>query len=152
MRTKETASPAVLTWIYVVRVYYLVARCAEQELKAKGMTLPRFDLIAQLGVQKGCCTQDTLCEKLMVTKGHVSGLIERMVKEGWVSRETDPSNRRCNRIQLTPRGHRVYEEVMPKRNSCMDRMFSKLNRRQQMQLTDLLRKLLESVQSSMGGD
>jgi DNA-binding MarR family transcriptional regulator len=151
MRTHPCPKPAVHGWLYFMRVYYIATRCMEQELKEKGMTLPRFEVIAQLGVQDDCCTQESLCDKLFVTKGHISGLLDRMAKEGWVSRETDPVNRRRNRIQLTPRGRKIYQAVVPKRESCLNKMFSQLDRHEQEGLNKLLEKLLESVKSHTGG-
>ncbi len=152
MKTNGASEPAVLAWIYILRIYTLVARCADQELKKKGVTLSRFDVIAQLGIREECCTQGDLCDELLVTKGHVSGLLDKMVKEGLMTRETDPSNRRCNRVQLTPRGRRIFQEMIPCRDSCVERMFSQLRRREQITLKDLLGKLLESVKSHRGGD
>ena len=151
MKTNVRPQPAVAAWVNLVRVYYILARCAEQELKQKGITLPRFEMISQLGTQEGCCTQESLCDKLLVTKGHISGLLDRMVRERLVSRETDPCNRRCNRIQLTPRGRKIFQEMVPRRDSCLNKMFSKLKVQEQISLNKLLERLLESVKSNMGG-
>src|SRR5579863_9900563 len=98
IRTDHCPKPAVHGWLHLMKVYHLTARCMEQKLAERSMTLPRFEVIAQLGVEEDGCTQECLCEKLFVTKGHISGLLDRMVKEGWVSRETDASNRRRNKI------------------------------------------------------
>jgi DNA-binding MarR family transcriptional regulator len=151
MKTNPCPKPALHGWLYLMKVYNIAARCMEQELKEKGMTLPRFEIISQLGVEEDGCTQENLCNKLFVTKGNISGLLDRMVKEGWVSRETNPSNRRCNRIQLTPRGRKIYQSVVPKRESCLAKMFSKLKPREQNELNGLLEKLLESVKYHTGG-
>ena len=151
MRTHPCPKPALHAWLHLMKVYYVAARCMEQELKEKGMTLPRFEIISQLGVEESGCTQDSLCDKLLVTKGNISGLLDRMVKVGWVQRDADPCNRRCNRVQLTPRGRKIYRSVMPKRESCLSKMFSRLNRKEQDQLNNLLEKLLESVKYHTGG-
>ena len=128
-----------------MRVYAFVTRCAERELRKEGLTLPRFDVIAHLGVKEECFSQDDLCEKLLVTKGNISGLIDRMAEEGLVSREEDPKNRRCNRIELTDRGKKLFQKVVPEHEGCIDNMFSVLTRQEQTQLKDLLRKLIKSM-------
>lgn len=145
MKTKKTLlKPSVLAWIYIMRVYAFVTRCAERELRKEGLTLPRFDVIAHLGAEE-CFMQDTLCEKLFVTKGNISSLIDRMVEEGLVSREEDPKNRRCNRIELTDRGKKLFQKVVPEHEECIDNMFSALTRQEQIQLKELLRKLMKSM-------
>ena len=142
--------PSVLAWINLMRIYGLVVRCAEKELKATGLTLPQFDVITQLGAQEGCCTQEALCDRLLVTKGNVSGLISRMAQEGLVSRQEAPSDRRCNRVQLTDKGRRLFESVMPDHNACLDGLFSTLSCKEQEQLRDLLGKLLTNVRAKAG--
>src|SRR5437588_6575402 len=127
MRTDPCPKPALHGWLYLMKVYYVAARCMEQSLHKEGMTLPRFEVIAQLGVEDGGCTQECLCDRLFVTKGHISGLLDRMAKEGWVTRETDPANRRCNRVLLTSQGRKIYQNMVPKRESCLNTMFSKLD-------------------------
>jgi DNA-binding MarR family transcriptional regulator len=150
MRTKRRLTPPVELWVSLLRVHTLVARCAGSELAARGVTLARFDVIAELALEEACCSQGALCERLLVTKGQVSILVDRMVREGLLKRWTDPENRRCNRVSLTPRGRRVFEEIVPMRESCLERMFSKLSRRQQVELKDLLCKLLDSVKERAG--
>jgi DNA-binding MarR family transcriptional regulator len=142
--------PSVLAWVYLMRIYCLVARCADKELKVTGLTLPQFDVITQLGALEGCCTQEALCDRLLVTKGNVSGLVSRMVQEGLVSRQEDPANRRCNRVQLTAKGRRLFEAVGPDHEACLDGMFSTLSAKEQEQLRDLLGKVLVNVRAKAG--
>lgn len=138
------AKPSVLAWIYMMRVYAVVTRDAERELRRAGLTLPRFDVIAHLGAGESL-TQDALCGKLFVTKGNVSGLIDRMAGEGLVSRQEDPKDRRCNRIRLTKRGEMIFQKTVPEHEEFITRMFSALKRREQTRLKELLRKLMRSM-------
>jgi DNA-binding MarR family transcriptional regulator len=43
----------------------------------------------------------------------VTGLVDRLEKEGLVVRKEDPEDRRSLKISLTPRGREVVEEVVP---------------------------------------
>lgn len=147
---KGSSSPSVLAWAALSRIYALVARCVEKDLTAKRLTLPKFEVIAQLGmIQKGC-SQEALCERLLVTKGNVSGLISRMVKEGLVLREESPSDRRCNCIRLTARGKKIFQEVAPEHKACLDHLFSKLGPKEQVQLKNSLLKLLRCAKEKAG--
>lgn len=154
MRTKKAqAPPAIIAWIYVMRLYNLVGRCAQRDLARHGLTLSRFDIIAQLGALgvEDCCSQGALCDRLLVTKGNVSGLLHRMVGEGLVSREEDPENRRCNRVRLTAKGQRLRDAVVPEQEACIDGMFSVLSRTEQEQLRNILRKLLCRISALESG-
>ncbi|MBI3507692.1 MAG: MarR family transcriptional regulator [Proteobacteria bacterium] len=148
----RTISPAVKSWVYVLRLSTIVTRRADQELREQGLTLARFDVIAQLGAQEGCCTQESLCSRLLVTKGHVSILLDRMVREGLVARAQDPENRRCNRVALTPKGRRLYEKAVPRHERCLESLFDPLTRREQAQMEGLLLKLLRGVRVKLRCD
>lgn len=153
MKTKrqERSAPALAAWIHFMRIYSLVTRCAERELSRHGLTLPRFDIIAQLGAIEECCNQGVLCDRLLVTKGNVSGLIQRMLGEGLVSREEDPANRRCNRVRLTVKGQKLRSAVVPEQEACIGKMFSVLSKAEQEQLRGLLKKLLCHISSAESG-
>jgi len=148
----DVGRPSIWVWIYVSRLYAVVSRCTENELQEHRLTLARLDVMAHLMTHEDCCTQEDLCDCLRVTKGHVSSLLDRMAKEGLVRREAHPSSRRCNRVELTPQGREIFMTIVPQRDSCLERMFSRLSLEEQTSLAELLKKLLDSVQSCTGGD
>ena len=57
---------------------------------AHGMTLPQFDVLATLWHGEGI-TQQELASRLLVTKGNVVGLIDRLCTAGLVERRADPA-------------------------------------------------------------
>jgi DNA-binding MarR family transcriptional regulator len=150
MRTKKVLRPSVVSWIYIMRFYALMTRRADKILKEHGLTLAQFDVIAQLGAMDECCTQGALCERLMVTKGNVSGVIDRMAKEDWLMRVEDEKDRRCNRIHLTAKGKKIFEKVVPVHEEWIDEKFSLITRQEQSELRDILRKLLKGLKDLEG--
>lgn len=147
---KLSVSPCVCAWTTLGRIYALVARCVEKDLKARRLTLPKFEVLAQLGTIEEGCSQEALCERLLATKGNISGLISRMVKEGLVLREEDPSDRRCNCIRLTDRGKKLFREATPEHRACLEQLFSRLAKREQAELNELLLKLLSCAKEKAG--
>jgi DNA-binding MarR family transcriptional regulator len=150
MRTKKILRPSVVSWIYIMRVYALMTRRAEKILNEHGLTLVQFDVITQLGAMDECCTQGALCERLMVTKGNVSGVIDRMAREDWLTRVEDAADRRCNRIHLTAKGKKIFEKIVPSHEGWIDEMFSLITRQEQSELRDILRKLLKGLKDLEG--
>jgi DNA-binding MarR family transcriptional regulator len=147
MRTVTPSKTALQAWVHLFRIHALVTRCAEKRLKAKGITLPQFEVLAQLGSLEGCCTQEVLCDKLLVTKGNVSLLVSRLVEDGLVSRTPDPEDRRCNRVALTEKGRTLYQELVPDHEACLEEMFAGLHEKEQGSLEGLLAKLWTAVKS-----
>src|SRR6476646_4172381 len=75
-------------WMQLVRTFSRMQRSIVQALAAQDVTLPQFDLLATLRFNDGV-TQQELAERLLVTKGNVCGLIDRLEKLGWVQRKAD---------------------------------------------------------------
>ena len=50
-----------------------------------------------------------LSRRLLVTSGNVTGLVERLAKEGLVVREVDAADRRVYRVLLTARGQALFD-------------------------------------------
>jgi DNA-binding MarR family transcriptional regulator len=72
------------------------------------VTLPRFDLLAQLDKAPDGLTLGETSRRMMVSNANVTSLVERLVADGLIVRRTDPRDRRASYISLTPRrAHRL---------------------------------------------
>jgi DNA-binding MarR family transcriptional regulator len=100
------------TWVQLARTFYLVQRRIVSTLSAHGLTLPQFDVLATLRFSEGV-TQQELAHRLLVTKGNVCGVIDRLEATRRVERRPDPADRRANRLHLTPAGKRKIDSVLP---------------------------------------
>lgn len=110
------------------------------------ITLPRFDLLAQLDRAPDGLTMGELSNRLMVSNGNVTGLTERLVSEGLVARLPSPRDRRESRVKLTAQGKRVFDRMTPVHERWIDELFAGLTRAEMAQLLDLLGKLKSSLQ------
>lgn len=87
-------------------------RQLERVLNEAGLTAAQFDVLANLGMSEGV-TQQELAERLLVTKGNICGLIDRMESTKLVERRADASDRRANRIFLTRGGRAALRKAFP---------------------------------------
>jgi DNA-binding MarR family transcriptional regulator len=110
-------------WVQTLRVTQLVERQIVAVLNRHGLTLPQFDVIATLRFSEGC-TQQELAERLLVTKGNVTGVLDRLEALGWVERRPDPQDRRANRLHLTAAGRRKIGQVMPEHDALVLQVMS----------------------------
>jgi MarR family transcriptional regulator, organic hydroperoxide resistance regulator len=95
------------------RIYFRFIRLQQrvfgemaQTLKPTGLSIPQFDVLSTLTEQEGL-SQSDLAQRLYVTKGNVSGLIDRLVEAGYVERRSAPGDRRSNALFLTAEGRQV---------------------------------------------
>ena len=101
---RDGITRVVTTWL---RVHNRLERRMGETLGVHGLTMPQFDVLATLWHGEGI-TQQELAERLLVTKGNVVGLIDRISSAGWVERRADPEDRRANRLYLTEAGARFW--------------------------------------------
>lgn len=73
------------------------------ELRELGLSIPQFDALSTLTEREGMTQQD-LAARLYVTKGNVSGLVDRLVEAGLVERRAIVGDRRSHALHLTPTG------------------------------------------------
>ncbi|WP_131854704.1 MarR family transcriptional regulator [Bosea sp. BK604] len=77
-------------------------------IRALGLSIPQFDLLSTLTEREGI-SQSELAERLYVTKGNVSGLVDRLVQAGLVERRAIAGDRRSYAMHLTSEGRRLAE-------------------------------------------
>lgn len=75
------------------------------------VTLPRFDLMSALYREQGGLTMGELSKRLLVSNGNVTGIVERLQKEGLVKRWVLPTDRRIYSVGLTPKGRIEFKEM-----------------------------------------
>ena len=109
------------------------------------ITLPRFDVLAQLDRSPGGMTMGELSNRLMVSNGNITGLIDRLVSEDLVARAAEPGDRRSIRVLLTANGKQQFDQMTPAHQRWVDTQMSLLDRRDLQQLYDLLAKLKRSI-------
>ena len=135
---------SVLAWIHLLRIQHKVQRRETAHLAEYNLTLPQFDALAQLQREQGI-TQQTLADRLLVTKGNVCGLMDRLVEQGLVERCSDPEDRRAHKINLTPKGKALIDNVLPVQRNLLVSQFAQLDSVKQKQLLDLLSELDRSL-------
>lgn len=76
-----------------------------------GITLPRFDLMAQLERHPEGLRMGDLSRRMMVTGGNVTGITDQLEQEGMVERISDPADRRAFSVRLTAAGRRAFRKM-----------------------------------------
>jgi DNA-binding MarR family transcriptional regulator len=116
---------ALSVWVRLLKAHGLVLREVRRLVPA-GLTLPQFDVLAQLDRRPDGMTPKELTRELLVTAGNVTGIVERLVQRGLVSREPVPHDRRTVRIKLTPEGRRRNEMVLPAHRRDLARVLARV--------------------------
>jgi MarR family 2-MHQ and catechol resistance regulon transcriptional repressor len=88
-------------------------RSSTNTIRQLGFTHSQFDIIATLGNTPGMTCKE-LGEKTLITKGTLTGVLDRMEQKGLIQRERSADDRRHFFIKLTPLGEQTFREIFPK--------------------------------------
>jgi DNA-binding MarR family transcriptional regulator len=115
--TKVTERPGdheseLRLWLRLLTCTTLIEGEVRRRLRQEfDVTLPRFDLMAQLDKAPGGMTLGELSQRMMVSNGNVTGLSERLMALGLLDRRQSRSDRRAQLVSLTAEGRRAFRAM-----------------------------------------
>ena len=132
---------ALRVWLRIIAIYKLVYREVHSRLHdGFGITLARFDLMAQLERHPAGVRMGEISHRLLVTSGNVTQLTDQLEKEELVERAADPHSRRACLVRLTAKGRKVFNAIAAEHENWIIDVFSGLNRQEKKLLLSLLSK------------
>jgi DNA-binding MarR family transcriptional regulator len=132
----------VLAWLRLYRVAQKIDRAQNVHLRTWGLNTAQFDVLAHVGAHTRM-TQQELADSLLVTKGNVSQLLDRMEKLGLLRRCQEKRN---NTLVLTEKGQQLYNLVVPTTEQLIEDRLAVLSNEEAAQLLRLVRKIDQSLQ------
>jgi DNA-binding MarR family transcriptional regulator len=136
-QVRKVRTPGLLAWLRLVRVFQKVDRASSDSLRCRQLSPAQLDVLAKVGSSEGISQQE-LADALLVTKGNVCQLLDKMEGSGLLERRPDG---RVNRLFLTEQGRRMHDEVVPRHDALLAQHFSALSEHDQRELLRLLRHL-----------
>jgi DNA-binding MarR family transcriptional regulator len=112
------------------------------------VTLPRFDLMAQLDKAPDGMTLSDVSKRMMVSNGNVTGLVERLVESGHLDRRTSETDRRVQVIRLTKLGRAEFRRMAAEHETWIADLFAELTPKDVRELMRLLAKTKASAQKA----
>jgi DNA-binding MarR family transcriptional regulator len=109
-------------------------------VRSLNLTPAQFDIIATLGNTAGMSPKE-LGEKTLITKGTLTGVVDRLSDKKLVRRTASPSDGRCQIIQLTSQGEKLFARIFPAHMSHMERAFTRFSPKELARMTENLHRL-----------
>lgn len=139
-------SASVRLWLRLLSCTMVVEKNVRRGFADKfDSTLPRFDVLAALERHPEGMTMGALSSSLLVSNGNVTGLVQKLVSDGYAALEPSPADRRASVASLTPAGRAHFEALAEAHHGWIDAMLSGLSRDQRELLFDLLGALKVSL-------
>ncbi|MFV0281909.1 MAG: MarR family winged helix-turn-helix transcriptional regulator [Rhodoblastus sp.] len=137
-------------WLRILTIHKLVNNEVRRRLRENfGMSLSRFDLLAQLDGRPEGLRMGDLSRRLMVTTGNITGLVDELVADGLVERLADPSNRRASLAAMTARGRRIFDAAAKTNEVWIAELFSGLSDADKAAMFDMLGRQKADISSRL---
>jgi DNA-binding MarR family transcriptional regulator len=147
-KRRGTRDPAVLAWLRLERVHQQISRAAEGCVRRSGLSLAQFDVLAQVGAFEGS-SQKALAARLLVTKGNITQLLDRMEDCGLLQRSQAG---RSKTVCLTDKGRRLRDRVVSALEATIREQLSALSASEQRVLLATLRTVDRDLQGRSAGN
>jgi len=138
---------AVSVWVRLLKAHGLLLREVRRRVPP-ALTLPQFDVLAQLYRRPDGMTPGELTRELLVTAGNVTGIVARLEALRLVERHRVPEDRRTVRLRLTPRGRRAMREAIPRHRRELGALLAAVDAPRLESLRDLLGELNRSLEGA----
>jgi MarR family 2-MHQ and catechol resistance regulon transcriptional repressor len=132
----------------LVKCYQAFEAYSAGHIRSLGLTPPQFDVIATLGNTAGM-TASELGEKTLITKGTLTGVVDRLADRGWVERTAHGSDRRCQIVRLTKSGEALFAKAFPAHMAHLDACLGEAGAAEHKRWQTALRTLEQAFRREM---
>jgi len=139
---------ALRMWIALARAYGTVSRSVATKVAEYELTTSQFGILEALH-HLGPLTLGELADKLLVTGGNVTYVMDRLQRDGLVTRRRCSQDRRVVWAELTPDGRALIEEVFPQHAEFLHDTLGVLDSAERAELRTLLKKLGKGIQARL---
>ncbi|HFI0346311.1 TPA: MarR family winged helix-turn-helix transcriptional regulator [Streptococcus suis] len=116
-----------------------ISKSELETIKKYGLTVCQFGVMEAL-YNKGNLRIQDLIDKLLSTSGNMTVVIKNMIRDGYVYKTSDTSDRRASLIALTEKGRQTIESILPEHYDHVGQIFSVLSSEEQDLLATILKK------------
>ena len=142
----ENNNDALRVWFRLIRLHTRSRMAIAGRLRAFDLSVPQCDVLTTLTEREGISQQE-LAARLDVTKGNISGLVDRLVASGLVERRTLQSDRRSHAIHLTPAGRELARHGIEAQRAFVAETFGQIAPERLAQLDSTLLELRDLVRA-----
>ncbi len=142
----KDAYSSIRTIIELTKTYDMLEDVLSRHFARFGLSYPKFNALMQLrNAGESGLSLSELGERMLVSRANITGLIDRLERDGLVTREIDPRDRRVFRARLTPKSMHLLDNLLPLHAQFARDAMSGLSSEEKEQLIGLLQKLFHSL-------
>ena len=138
--TKSAEIDAAKLWLVLSKAHRAMKALAEQSIVGTGLGFSDFMVLEAL-LHKGPLTISEIQSKVLLASGSMTAAIDRLEKNGLVTRNFKPSDRRARVIELTAEGKRLIQASFNEHLRDLESATTPLKEEERRQLYLSIKKL-----------
>jgi MarR family transcriptional regulator for hemolysin len=123
----------------------------DQCVRRHGMTRAQWGVLLRLDRHEGM-TQAEMADALEIQPISLVRLVDRLCEQRLVERRPHPSDRRANRLYLTPRGRTTLERLAPLGRAISGDVLAGFDRREIRQALQQLMRIKDNIRAAAEAD
>lgn len=131
-------------WVKLARTFSVFSKKTFEEIRTYGLTTPQFSVLECLG-HIGSMTIGDLSEKMLISSGNGTVIVDNLEKEGLVQRIRATTDRRVIKVELTEMGKDLFNNIFSSHADHISKLTRALTTEEQETLSHLLKKLGLSI-------
>jgi len=133
-------------WLALLRCFSHIERVLMQHIAQQyNSSLPRYDILTALALNKQSLSMGELAVMLGVSKGNITGVVRRLKHDGLVSKVALKQDRRIQSVTISPAGLKLWEAMHEDYDQIITKLLAGQTDSEIQALTRALQKTLASV-------
>lgn len=109
------------------------------------ITMPQFFVMEYLH-HKGMSKMSDIAKFINVTTAAVTGIVDRLVRDGYLVRQNDPDDRRIILVRLTAKGLKVVKTMLRDRKAITMKIFGAISQAERSAYLDILTSVRDALE------
>ncbi len=131
---------ALKLFIVLSRANRSISDLVEQDIKRYNLNPTEFAVL-ELLFHKGDQPIQHIGKKVLLASGSITYVVDKLENKNLIKRISCPKDRRVTYTSITEDGVKLMEEIFPKHEEEITRIFSSLDNQEKMTMIELLKKL-----------
>ncbi len=124
----------------LVQGYQAFEAYSAEHIKGLGLTMTQFDIVVTLGNQPPMTCKE-LGDKTLVSKGTMTGVLERLEAKGLIKKYVNVEDGRSYKIGLTKVGDKLFKKIFPEHVEYLAKAMNSLSKKELDQAVAVLRSV-----------
>src|SRR5215471_2089461 len=136
-------------WLELIRTHTRLWDLVEGQMRRDhGLTMARYDVLAQLNIAGGRLGLSDLASSIVLSPSGLSKLLDRMEDSGMIQRDPDPRDARSTFARITPKGRALVTKARASHHRFLQQAFGNaLDRRDADDLARIMRNIHDEIES-----